>query len=115
MILLIPMRLPSAANLREHPMVRHRRVKGQRQIVATFLGGRPKPALPVTVTLTRVAPRMLDDDNLQSAFKGVRDEIARYLGFADNNPGIRWEYAQRRDGVGKYAIEVRVERAEVAP
>jgi hypothetical protein len=108
-ILTIPMRLPSAANLREHHMVRHRRVKQQRQAVAMFIGGRPKPALPVVVTLTRVAPRALDGDNCQSAFKAVRDEIARWLGVSDNHPGVTWEYWQRRGGVGVYAVVVRVE------
>ncbi len=36
--LTIPLRLPSAANLREHPMARHRRIKAQRQTVAWMLG-----------------------------------------------------------------------------
>jgi hypothetical protein len=102
------MRLPSAANLREHWSKRHRRVKLQRHVVGLYLANKPRPALPVVVTLTRVAPRALDGDNLQSAFKGIRDEVAKWIGFADNNPRIRWEYAQRRDGVGVYAVEIAV-------
>ena len=108
MILTIPMPLPSAANLREHHMVRARRVKKQRQTVAAYIGGRPKPALPVVVTLERVSARALDGDNLQSAFKAVRDEVAKWLGHADNVPGITWEYGQRRGGVGELAVVIRV-------
>jgi hypothetical protein len=108
-ILTISMRLPSAANLREHWAAKAKRVKQQRQAVAMFIGGRPKPALPVVVTLVRIAPRALDSDNLQSAFKAPRDEIARWLGVADNDPRVGWEYAQRRGGVGVYSVVVTVE------
>lgn len=108
MTLTIPLRLDSSANLREHWAAKAKRVKYQRQVVAWVLGNRPRPALPVEVTLTRVAPRALDGDNLQGAFKAPRDEIARWFGVADNHPGIVWRYAQRRDGVGVYAVEVRV-------
>jgi hypothetical protein len=108
-ILTIPMRLPSAANMREHWAAKAKRVKQQRHLVATFIGGRPKPALPVVVTLVRIAPRALDGDNLQSAFKAPRDEIARWLGVADNHPGVTWEYWQRRGGVGVYSVVVTVE------
>ena len=107
MIVPIPMPLPSAANLREHWRVRAKRIKTQRATVAMFLRG-PAPALPVVVTLTRIAPRALDDDNLQSAFKGVRDEVARWFGVPDNVPGIRWEYGQRRGAPKVYGIEVSV-------
>jgi hypothetical protein len=109
MTIVIPMRLPSSANLREHYMVKAKRVKQQRQFVSVYLAGRPRPALPVVVTLVRIAPRALDGDNLQSAFKAPRDEIARWLGVADNDPRVGWEYAQRRGGVGVYAVTVRVE------
>jgi hypothetical protein len=107
----IPMRLPSASNLREPWQARHRRVKLQRRIVAVCLTGRPAPALPVVVTMERIAPRALDDDNLRGAFKAVRDELARWLGVADNHPDVTWAYGQRRGGVGEYAVDVRVEAA----
>lgn len=44
--------------------------------------------------LTRISPRRLDDDNLQAAFKGVRDEVAAYFHIDDRDPRIRFEYAQ---------------------
>ncbi len=106
MTFLIPLRLPSAANLREHWRVRHKRVQAQRQIVAVYIGGKPRPTLPVVVTLTRIAPRPFDDDNLSSAFKAMRDEVAKWLGVTDNHPAVRWEYGQRRGGVGEYAVTI---------
>ena len=106
MKLSIPLRLPSAANLREHWSARARRVKAQRQAVAIYVLGKPRPALPVVVTLTRVAPRALDGDNLQSAFKAPRDEVARWLGVDDADPRVTWSYAQRSGGVGRYGIEI---------
>ena len=112
MTLTIPMPLPSAANLREHWTAKHRRVKSQRQIVAAYIGGRPKLELPVVVTLERVAPRALDDDNLRGAFKAVRDQVATWLGVPDNDPRIRWDYAQRRGGVKECAVVVTVGRVE---
>jgi hypothetical protein len=109
MTIVIPMRLPSSANLREHYMVKAKRVKQQRQFVSVYLAGRPRPALPVVVTLVRIAPRALDGDNLQSAFKAPRDEIARWLGCQDNDPRVTWVYGQKRAGVGVYSVVVTVE------
>jgi hypothetical protein len=106
MTLLIPLRLPSAANLREHWRVKAKRTQAQRQLVALYIGGKPRPALPVVVTLTRIAPRALDGDNLQGAFKAMRDEVARFLGVPDNHPAVTWEYGQRRGGVGEYAVAI---------
>ena len=104
MTLLLPLRLPSAANLREHWATKAKRVKAQRQMVAAYFGGRLLPALPVVVTLTRIAPRTLDSDNAQMAMKAVRDEVAHRFGVPDNDPRIRWEYGQRKGGVGEYAV-----------
>ena len=106
MTLLIPHRLPSAANERLHWRVKAKRTQAQRQLVALYIGGKPKPALPVAVTLTRIAPRALDGDNLQSAFKAPRDEVAKWLGVPDNDPRVTWEYGQRRGGVGEYAVSI---------
>ena len=59
-------------------------------------------ALPCEVTLTRLSPRKLDDDNLVGAFKWIRDAISEHFlpglrpGRADDNPGFTWKYAQTR-------------------
>lgn len=108
MIAVIPIRLPSAANLREHWRVRHRRTKEQRNLVTMFLGKPTHPALPVTVRLTRIAPRALDGDNLQSAFKAIRDSVASWLGVDDADERVVWKYAQAKGGAKRYAIEIEV-------
>lgn len=69
----------------------------------------------LVVTMTRVAPRALDDDNLRGAFKAVRDAIADVLGSDDRNPLIAWRYEQRKGAPKQHAIEIRIERkAKVA-
>lgn len=103
-------RLPSAANMREHWRSRHRRAKTQRLMgrimVSTMTGVWPAAPEPGTVvTLTRIAPCPLDDDNLAAAFKAVRDGIADGLGIRDNDPRVSWRYAQRRGKPREYAIE----------
>lgn len=97
----IDIRLVSEANQREHWAIKARRVKEHRKAAyyaCKKLGG-PEIILPCTVLLLRIfgpMRRAYDSDNLQSAFKAVRDGIAGALGVNDNNPGINWEYAQRK-------------------
>jgi len=61
--------------------------------------------LPCTVHLIRIG-RKLDSDNLQGAFKYIRDAIAELLvpglatGRADDDERITWEYAQEKGKVG---------------
>ena len=56
-----------------------------------------RPALPCVVLLVRVGPSNgLDDDNLRGAGKGVRDQIAAWLGVDDRSPLVAWKYDQRR-------------------
>lgn len=63
----------------------------------------PKP--PLVVLITRIGPRKLDDDNLASACKYVRDEIARIIGLDDGSPLYTWQYAQR---TGKYGVDIEI-------
>ena len=94
----IPMRTVSAPNAREHHMERAKRVKRERWAVGMVLNPLPRPQLPCVVLLTRDSPgaRALDDDNLRGALKGVRDEVARWLGVDDGSSEVRWVYAQRQ-------------------
>ena len=48
-----------------------------------------------TVTMVRLSPGVLDDDNLRGAFKAIRDEIAAWIGYDDRDDRIRWQYAQQ--------------------
>lgn len=107
MIFDIPISAPSASNLREHWSVRHRRVKGQRAatmaawVCSTIDGPALRAQIAVgsrfVVTLTRLSPRLLDDDNLRPALKGVRDQLAAILG-VDDRPGqpVSWAYDQQK-------------------
>lgn len=102
----IPMRTVSGMNARENWRARARRVKHEREVTALYLTAQKRPELPVVVTLTRIAPSNgLDpDDNLPSAFKGIRDQIAAWLGVDDRDRAtVRYEYEQRR---GPWAVEI---------
>lgn len=92
----LPLRIVSVANLREHWRTRAGRAKLHRATAKAVMRAHKPPALPITVTLTRISPRSLDDDNLAAAFKACRDGVADWLGLPDNHPGIRWQYAQRK-------------------
>lgn len=84
--LTIPLRTSRGQNAREHHHARAKRVKAERSAVAWLLLGKPKPALPCVVHMTRIAPSNgLDDDNLTGALKAVRDQIAEWLGVDDKD------------------------------
>lgn len=109
MIHVIPIKLPSLLNLRMHWTKLLRMKKKQREEVCIALRNVTIPPLPLRVILTRVGPRKLDDDNLQGAFKYVRDEIARKVGVDDGSSLYTWEYRQRNDpGNKKYLIEIEI-------
>ncbi len=61
----------------------------------------------LVVTLTRVAPRVLDDDNLRTSLKSPRDGVADALGLkSDRDPRIQWLYRESRAGVREYAVVI---------
>lgn len=102
MTVVLPLRLKSSLNQREHWAKKARRTKAERDTVRWLLGNKPRPALPCTVLMTRIAPRKLDDDNLRGAFKAVRDQVAAWLGVDDADPRVTWAYAQERGAVREY-------------
>ncbi len=104
-MILAPIRTASGMNARENWRVRARRVKAERSTTALVLAAHTKPVLPCSVLLTRVAPSNgLDDDNLCGALKGVRDEIARWVGVDDRDRAtVRYLYTQRR---GPWGVEI---------
>lgn len=114
----VPLKLPSLANLRLHWAVKARLIKAQRNAAAFALRGgarqwltrwkalRANESLCLRVTLTRVGPRALDDDNLASAFKGIRDEVADFVGIDDGSSRFAWQYRQER---GLYAVRIKLE------
>lgn len=122
----IPLHIPSVSNLREHWSTKAKRTKAQRQ--ATKLGlivgsspGLTTPGrllagcataalqrVPLTVTLTRIG-RKLDSDNLASAFKAVRDQVAAELGIDDGSDAVTWEYRQEK---GKAGIRIEIAKRD---
>ncbi|WP_408953034.1 hypothetical protein [Lysobacter sp. Hz 25] len=102
---ILPLRIVSVSNLRECWRARARRTKAHRAAAAAI---GPLPALPVVVSLSRIAPRQLDDDNLRTAFKALRDGIAARYGIPDNDKRIRWEYDQERGKPKEYGARVTI-------
>lgn len=103
----------------EHPMIRAKRAKRQREVTLSALikaiGRLEGPRLlqregKLLVCLTRLSAGRLDDDNLTGAFKHVRDEIASWLG-CDDNPGspVRWHTDQEPHRRYRNCPKVRLE------
>lgn len=105
MIIIQGLRTKGGMNSREHWSARAKRVRKERYAVWQFTQACTRPEPPLRVTLTRVAPSSgVDDDNLASALKSVRDQIADWLGVDDKHRDIvRYEYEQRR---GPWAVEI---------
>jgi hypothetical protein len=106
------MKIVSVANMRLHWAVKAKLTRDHRTRTRMSLAAVAQSSglemLPATVVLTRVAPRRLDGDNLQSGFKAVRDGVADWLGVDDGNSLVDWQYAQRSGRAGEYAVEIEV-------
>lgn len=63
----------------------------------------------IVVTLTRIGPGRLDDDNLAAGFKATRDGIADALQLKDHDARLRWIYDQVRGEPKRYAARVQLE------
>jgi hypothetical protein len=109
----LPVHIISEANQRHHWAVKAKRVASHRAITKALLAKhKPPPAGPIKITLTRIAPRALDGDNLQSGFKATRDSVADWLGIDDGDKRLTWLYAQRKGKPLEYSATVSVEWAE---
>lgn len=117
----LPLRTKSLTNMREHRMARWRRGAKEREAVAALWRAGTHPGwrsgcagrqlLPnerASVMIERIAPRRLDSDNLTSALKAVRDEIAAQLGVDDGSARVAWLYGQTRGLPGQYQVVVTV-------
>lgn len=105
------LQLVSEMNARGHWGRRKRRFDMQAETVAWEIVTRvhpddiPEP--PCVVTLTRIAPREFDDDNLRSAFKAVRDAVAEWIGADDGKRGgIEWRYKQERGAPRQHRVRI---------
>ena len=115
----LPIRTVSEANNFEHWTRKHKRHAFQRkQVSLAFLNFRHSVIpLPCHVTITRIAPRPLDEeDNLRMAVKYIKDYIAdklvpgKRIGFADGDKRITWHYAQQKGTKPReYAVKIEID------
>jgi hypothetical protein len=110
----VPVRIESEANGRQHWRKVAARKKHHRHEACLRLRERGGPGWMnpppnAKITLTRIAPRTLDDDNLASGFKATRDGVADWLGIDDGDNRLTWNYAQRKGKPGEYAAEIVIE------
>jgi hypothetical protein len=104
----VPIVTPSLVNLREHWSKRHRRTKMQRTAVRLMLlcarlelrDLMRAQGLQVELVRHLQTDRPLDDDNLRSALKGVRDEVAAFFQHDDGSDFWVWRYDQSPGPVG---------------
>lgn len=62
----------------------------------------------IVVTIVAHIRRRMDDDNLATGCKPLRDAIAGELGVDDGDPNIRWEYGQVETR-GRTGVTVKIE------
>ena len=107
-------KIESEANGREHWRKKAARTKRHRLIAWASLRQMVRPVFlgPVTIGLTRIAPRELDGDNLQSGFKATRDGVADWLEVDDGDKRLTWVYKQRKGAPRYYGIEIEVYSTE---
>jgi ribosomal protein L37AE/L43A len=110
----VPVAVISEMNRRDHWTARRKRFNLQAEELCYAIQSAPLQiiwyrALPCHVALTHFGSEM-DDDNLRSAFKAVRDQLAKMLGVADNDPRIVWEYLQN-NCTGTFGFRVEISKA----
>ena len=111
----IPIRLISEANTTGHWTTKAKRVKDQRGTTSLICKSKlhnKEIKLPLTVTITRIAPRTLDTDNLSSSAKATRDAVADSIGINDKDERVTWLYKQRKKlpnetwTIKEYGVEI---------
>lgn len=70
---------------------------------------------PLVVVLVRVAPQAMDGDNLEAAFKRVRDGIAEAIGINDRDGAVEYVVDQQRGEPREKAIRCRIYRQIARP
>jgi len=112
---IVPIRLRSEANIKDHWTKKRKRRLAQQKAVAILWNSHIRSLkLPVGITLTRQAPRTLDDDNLVAAFKWIRDAIGDLItpglapGRADNVKGLSFHYSQEK--CKTYGVKITVDQ-----
>ena len=115
----IDVQLGRGQNVREQHFARAKRVKAEREATnlaleqaSGFVRTRVMAATLISeqqsgarITLHRPWCRVpLDSDNLSGAFKGVRDEVAAFLGVDDRSERLHWIYTQSKQPKGTLPV-----------
>jgi hypothetical protein len=111
------LRLENEANRRDK-WGKIKRAKVARAAALLAVGAADPPgtlAGPLTVTITRIAPRRFDSDGIPASAKAVRDGVADALGIDDGDDRIVWLYAQRKGGVRVYGVEIAIRPGRACP
>lgn len=113
----------SEANLKEHWHKSGKRHTYQKWAIKAHFNSKTIP-LPCVVKFSRLSPRVLDSDNLQMAFKWIRDQLAECIvyphldgveryhsaGRYDDDPRIEWQYSQEKSKKKGIRIEIFTKR-----
>jgi hypothetical protein len=97
-------RADMSLNARLHWAVRARKARELKEVVGWMLKGRKPPVMPMVIHLTRISPRLMDDDNSVGALKNFRDAVAEWIGIDDGK--LNWQYRQRK---GSWSVEMMIE------
>lgn len=125
----LDVRTRSENNLHGHWRGHAARAKKQRELTLNSLSIKLRPSSGMrymTVIITRISPRMLDDDNLPGATKACRDGVTDWLsgglnlsnrigGTNDRDPRIRWIYQQERGKPKEYAVKIDIAWEDEVP
>lgn len=108
----------SEANSREHWSQSKTRHNTQKKAILAEFNVLIVP-LPCTVKISRVSQRLLDSDNLEMAFKWIRDQLAECIirnnepnqpykgpGRYDDDPRINWLCSQEKGKPQRIRIEI---------
>lgn len=114
----VPIRIHSELNMSHHWSKKYKRKKAIQNAIRYYWRMHVNRALklPVLVSLTRVAPRSLDYDNLVGALKTSVDTVCDLIkpglapGQADSDENIKIEYHQTKFKMPNYyALIIEVE------
>jgi crossover junction endodeoxyribonuclease RusA len=107
----IPTRTQSLSNVRWHWAKKAGYVKAQRtEAFVECRNARLHVEKGWHITLTRIAPRRLDDGNLGAALKAIQDGVADAVGVDDRH--IHWTYEQEKGKPGEYGVRVEVRNGQ---
>lgn len=114
---LVPIRIESEANRREHYYKVHDRKRAHAHAVGWVMKQHKPPAIAedgqLVVVMTRIGARDMDSDNLAGGCKQSRDTLAKWLGLDDGDKRISWLYQQRRGKPKEYALEITLQWSEL--